>query len=122
MSDFRPWHLLVATNMLLLAGLVWSNVQSATPDAEIIRAKSIEIVNDAGHVVAQLHVGEDGGGNIRLRNGAGEVRVKLGASDSGAGLLLMDQNTEPGASLTTRDSGPGLTLSKAGAAPVMIAP
>jgi hypothetical protein len=70
MGDFRPWHLLVATNMLLLAGLVWSNVQSATPDAEIIRAKSVE----------------------------------------------------PGASLTTRDSEPGLTLSKAGAAPVMIAP
>ena len=122
MTNLRPWHLLLATNVLTLALLGWSSVQSQTPTGDVLRVKGIEIVNDAGLVVAQLHVGTDGGGNVRLRNGSGEVRVKLGASDTGSGLLLMDNATEPVVSLAARDAGPGLTLTKAGKTPLTVAP
>jgi hypothetical protein len=78
---------------------------------DLVQARLIELVDERGQVRAQLHIGADGGGNLRLRNGQGEVRVKLDATVDGAGLLLMDQATEPGVRLATDRSGPSLKLS-----------
>ncbi len=72
-----------------------AKAQAPAQVQEVLRAKLIELVSASGQVVAQLHVGEDGGGNLRLSNGSGSVRVKLGATPDGAGLILMDSHTEP---------------------------
>jgi hypothetical protein len=61
----------------------------------VLRAQAIELVDKKGQVVAQLHTGEDGGGNLRLRSGDGVVRVKLGGTADGSGFLLFDKEAEP---------------------------
>ena len=120
----RSGHLLVATNVVLLAALIGSNALSQSPPetADLLRARLIELVDDRGEVRAQLHIGEGGGGNLRLRNGQGEVRVKLGATADGAGLLLANELTEPGLVLLTKGSEASLTLRDPGKAERTITP
>jgi hypothetical protein len=105
---------LIAGNAVLALALMWTTTQSQTPPPvqDVIRAKLIELVNDNGDVVGQLYLGEGGSGQIRLRNAGGEVRVKLGPSNdgTGAGLLLMDRNTEPAVILRAAEAGAELTL------------
>ncbi len=64
-----------------------------------------------GNVRGQLFLGPDGGGNIRLRAPNGEVRVKIGATVEGGGLMFADKNTEPAVQLrASGKAGPNLTL------------
>lgn len=77
----------------------------------VVRAQAIELVDGQGNVRAQLFLGEDGSGNMRLRDAKGEVRVKLGTSvEGGTGLLLLDKNTEPAVQIGTDKTGTRLTL------------
>jgi hypothetical protein len=105
---------LIAGNAILALALMWTSAQSQTPPEthDVLRAKLIELVNDSGDVVGQLFLGEGGSGQIRLRNAAGEVRVKLGASNDGAGasLVMMDANTEPAVILSAKAGESSLTL------------
>jgi hypothetical protein len=80
----------------------------------ILRAQEIVLVDRNGQTVAQLYVGEDGGGNLRLRSGDGMVRVKLGATAEGAGLILFDRETEPAVWLASKQSGASITLAEKG--------
>ncbi|MEQ1769362.1 MAG: hypothetical protein ABL879_05935 [Devosia sp.] len=106
--------LLLAANVLVMGGLAITTAQSQTevPVEDVLRAKLIELVNDKGDVVAELHAGEDGSGQLRLRNGNGDVRVKLGPSDSGAGasLTLMDARTDPAVLLASGAEGARLLI------------
>jgi hypothetical protein len=91
------WSALTALNFALLLGS-WSTTGQADGEVHptVLRAQAIELVDARGEVRVQLHLGDDGSGNIRLRDGRGQVRVKLGTSADGAtGLLLMDQSVEP---------------------------
>jgi hypothetical protein len=105
---------LVAINAVLATALTWTSAQSQTPPPvhDVLRARLIELVNDNGDVVGQFYPGEGGGGQIRLRNADGEVRVKLGAANDGrgAGLVLMDARTEPVVVLASAASGSRLEL------------
>jgi hypothetical protein len=105
---------LLAGNALLALSLLWSTAQSQTPAPvqDVLRAKLIELVNDNGDVVGQFYLGEGGSGQLRLRNGHGDVRVKLGPSNdgSGAALVLMDARTEPVVVVAAEKDGATLTL------------
>ena len=105
---------LIAGNAVLALALMWTSAQSQTPPPvqDVVRAKLIELVNDNGDVVGQLFLGEGGSGQIRLRNGSGEVRVKLGVSNDGdgAGLIMMDKNTDPAVVLRASAEGASLLL------------
>jgi uncharacterized protein (DUF58 family) len=114
---------LLAAN--LLAGepmTLNSQAQAAAPIHDVLRARQVDLVAANGSVVAQLYAGEDGAGNIRLRSGNGEVRVKLGASADGAGLILMNQNTEPAASLSVAPAQVALRLTQADKGTRVVAP
>ena len=78
--------------------------------------ESLRVVNERGEVRAQLYLGEDGGGNIRLRGKTGDVRVKLGVStDGNTGLLVLDENVSPAVQLVTSPSeGTSLSLKEKG--------
>jgi hypothetical protein len=120
--------LLAAVAVLLVAHLfrpasVIPAVQAAsqkTPD--VLRAQGFELVDKEGKVVAQLHVGEDGGGNIRLRSGDGMVRVKLGATADGSALLLFDKEAEPALWLASNKSETSATLAQKGKAKKVFKP
>jgi len=108
----RLSYVLAISNAFLLAGLIWTGAQSQpqAPVAGVLRARLIELVDANGRTRAQLHLGEDGGGNLRLYGGNGEVRVKLGGTTAGGGLILMDARTEPVVLLAADERGPALTL------------
>ncbi|MFZ1324576.1 MAG: hypothetical protein WAT67_00890 [Candidatus Contendobacter sp.] len=114
---------LLALNLAASLGFL-PNTRTATTHTthEVIRAKLIELVSADGRIVGQLHTAEDGSANLRLRNGSGEVRVKLGASENGAGLILMDGATQPGVWLTAAASGTALTLADPGKPKRVITP
>ncbi len=89
-------------------------VADSTEVPKVIRAQAIELVDERGQVRAQLHLGEDGGGNLRLRSGDGTVRVKLAGTVDGSGLLLFDKEAEPALWLAANKSGTSLTIAQKG--------
>jgi hypothetical protein len=120
----RTTQVLLASIALLLAihllrGLPPTPAVEASESEEatvpaVLRAQAIELTNKDGKVVVQLFTGEDGGGNLRMRSGKGVVRVKLGATDDGSGLVLMDKDVEPAIRLATDAAGASLTLTEKG--------
>ena len=103
---------ITAINLMLVAS-TWtgSRAVASREDPKVIRAQSIELVDARGEVRLQLHLGEDGSGNLRIRDGNGKVRVKLGTSAAGAtGLRLMDQSVEPTISMMAGKTGSSITL------------
>jgi hypothetical protein len=118
----RTTHVLLAGVLALLIAHLFRPAR-ARPDERatgagqapaVLRARAIELVDQRGRVVAQLHVGEDGGGNLRLRSADGSVRVKLGATADGSGLLLFDKHVEPAVWLVANESGTSATLAEKG--------
>lgn len=116
----RTTHVLLAALVLLLAANLMrfarptAEAQEAEAIPSVLRAQAIELMDGQGRVVAQLYVGEDGGGNLRLRSGDGTVRVKLGATSDGSGLLLLDKDAEAAVSLATNKDGTSITLAQKG--------
>ncbi|MEX2138047.1 MAG: hypothetical protein WD894_02210 [Pirellulales bacterium] len=113
--------LLTAVFVLLVAHLFRSapavdiaGAKEAGNPPEVIRAQGFELVNKQGKVVAQLYIGEQGGGNIRLRSADGTIRVKLGANDEGSSLLLCDDRAEPAVRLASDKTGTSATLAEKG--------
>lgn len=129
MKERTTQVLLIAVCVLLAAHLirpivmpVFAQKGDGGPVSEVLRARSIELVNQEGKVVAQLHVGDDGGGNIRLRSGNGMVRAKFGATAEGSGLLLFDTEAEPSVCLRAGKAGTSVTLAEKGKEQRVFAP
>jgi hypothetical protein len=106
--------LLLATTAnaaMLLGSWAVSHHSARGRDPQVIRAQLIELVDANGTVRGQLHLGEDGSGQLRLRDGRGRVAVKLGGRRAGGGaLLLMDPSVEPAVVLTAGEPSPSITL------------
>lgn len=107
MRTQRLFVALTLVNSLLLLILLGVAMAPTNPTDKVapsvVRAQAIELVDGEGNVRGQLYLGADGGGNLRLRAPNGEVRVKLGGTNDGSGLVLMDHATEPVVQLTARD-------------------
>ncbi len=112
--------MLTAVNLTVAISVIYRPVWDKPVVAEslqipkVIRAQAIELVDERGQVRAQLHLGEDGGGNLRLRSGDGTVRVKLAGTTDGSGLLLFDKEAEPAVWLAATKSGTSVTLAEKG--------
>ena len=104
---------LLCANLVLLLG-VWLLGRSAGAQAvpSVLRARAIELVDDRGLVRAQLDVESSGEVVFRLRDASGTIRVKVGASEEGSGLVLLDEATEPGIHMLAKRGGTSLTLAK----------
>jgi hypothetical protein len=57
-----------------------------------------------------------------LCDAKGTIRVKLGASESGSGLLLLEDRTEFGVQLVANRNGTAVTLAEKGKEKRVIAP
>jgi hypothetical protein len=115
MKPQRLVHGLAGINVVLLTALlVQGHRASAASDSGTVRARAIELVDERGRIRAQLNVEADGETVFRLRDAAGEIRVKLGANGDGSGLLLVDGSTEPGIHMLAQSSGTSLTLTAKG--------
>lgn len=89
---------------------------------EIVRARTIELVDEAGRTHASLKMEGDGSSVFRMFDSTGTIRVKIGASNSGSGLLLLDDETEPAVHILAGDSGTSLTLAERGKERRILAP
>src|SRR5688500_15505914 len=69
----------------------------------IVRARAIELVDDQGRVRASLNVATNGEAVFRMRDEKEVIRLKIGASEKGSALLLLDATTNPGLHVLARD-------------------
>jgi hypothetical protein len=94
---------LTAVNLVLLSltlpRVLSSSAQSAGP---VLRGRALELVDDRGTLRTRLNVEPGGQVVLRLLDQNGTIRVKLGAGTDGSGLVLTDENTEPGIHLIAR--------------------
>jgi hypothetical protein len=119
----RTTQAMLAVVILLLLALLARDVlkgstvmaQDANQISPVVRARGFELVDERGQVRAQIYLGDDGGGNIRLRDATGVVRIKLGASTQGyTGLLVLDEEVNPAIHIVTDKSGTSLSLAEKG--------
>jgi hypothetical protein len=76
----------------------------------VLRAQRIELVDERGIVRARLNTESNGEVMLRLMNQQGEIRVKLGASSEGSGLILMNDLAQPGVHMLAQPAGATVTL------------
>lgn len=115
------------TQLLLAAIAVLLAAQFLRPAAErqaeagdgpdvpaVLRARTIELVDDRGQVRASLKVAPEGEAVFRLMDARGTIRFKAGAAEDGTGLLLLDDRTEPAIHLLAKREGTTLSLTEKG--------
>ena len=91
--------------VLLILALTQLRSTRAEPSSPILRVRTLELVDGRGQVRSRLNVESDGEVIFRLLDRNGTIRVKLGASEEGSGLLLLDETTEPGVHIVARRAG-----------------
>lgn len=107
--------------LILVLGLALSGAHATQITQQTLRAHVIELVDVQGQVRAQFNVEASGEVVFRLRDAKGNIRVKLGASEAGAGFVLLDDQTEPRVHLLAQQNGTSLTLTgKEGAKRVLV--
>jgi hypothetical protein len=103
--------LTVVNLALVLVNLARSSSPGQQAERSVLRARAIELAGEGGQIRAQLTVESNGEAVFRMRDAKGTVRVKLGASEDGSGLVLLNESTEPGVHiLAKREGGTSLTL------------
>ena len=120
MKAERTQVLLAAAGLVLVVLLLRVSVPPAARAEEpgkvpvVIRAGMFELVDEQGNTRANLKVEAGGEVVFRLKDAKGTIRVKLGASEEGAGLLLLDDRTEPAVHILANRTGTTVTLAEKG--------
>lgn len=126
MRAYRLPLLLSAMNLALLGWLTLTASHTVSGQADpaavqpVLRANTIELVDTGGVVRAHLLVTEDGETLLRMRDANGHVRVKLGASEDGSGMLLANRDAQPGLHVLAKRGATSLTLTDSGGQPRVI--
>ncbi len=111
MKSQRIAVLLSSVNIVIL-GLILLRVSSAPALADtgsqqqvsVLRGTALELVDRQNQVRASIDVDTSGDVLLRLRDRTGAIRVKLGAGESGSGLLLVEAS-EPAVHVIARRTG-----------------
>jgi hypothetical protein len=75
-----------------------------------ITVNEFELVDKNGQQRVSIRAEEDGEVVLRLRDSKGTIRVKLGASENGSGLVLVDDQTNVGIHALAKKDVTTLTL------------
>ncbi len=111
MKNQRLTVAITAVNITILIFVLAQARSDATQNvAPALRARSLQLVDERGQVRAQFDVESNGEAVFRLRDAKGAIRVKLGASEDGSGLLLLNEATEPGVHILSKRAGASVTL------------
>jgi hypothetical protein len=105
------------TSVLLALNIIVLLFMAASPQRDRfdkITVKEFELVDAAGKQRVSIKVEEGEEVVFRLRDAKGEIRLKMDAGENGSGLLLLDENTEPGVHMLAKKSGSKITVSGAG--------
>jgi hypothetical protein len=96
--------------VILLATFTQARVIGAQNPNPVLRGRALELVDEDGRMRARLNVESDGQVVFRLLDQRGTIRVKLGASEDGSGLVLANDATEPGVHILAKADGSSLRL------------
>lgn len=100
-----------ALNLVLFVFLLNQAPSKAEPNIPpVLQARAFELVGEDGQVRAQLNVEPGGEVVFRLRHAKGTIRTKLGASEKGSGLVLLDDRTEATVQVRANQAGGNMTL------------
>lgn len=121
-ADRLAVALTVINFVLLIIVLAQSRVIATQTIPQVLRVRAFELVDENGEVRAQFNVEANGEVVFRLRDEKGTVRVKMGASEEGSGLLLINHLTEPGVQILADQNGSSLTLTEEGGAKRVVEP
>jgi hypothetical protein len=111
MASNRSFVALVVINVVVLLAVLAAEVTASDQSvAPLLRARSLELVDIGGKTRARINVESTGDVVFRLMDENGTIRVKIGASKSGSGLVLLNDTTEVGVHLLANDAGSSLRL------------
>ena len=96
--------------LIALIFIVTQSKQAGQSVAPVIRAQQIELVDKNGKTRASLKIEDDETTVFRLLDKTGTIRVKLGASKDGSGLVLLNDSTEVGIQALAQQKGAVLKL------------
>ena len=94
--------------VIVLIVLVASKSDQQTFDK--ISVREFELVDKNGQQRVSIRVEPEGEVVFRMRDKSGAIRVKLGASESGSGLVLLDQQTNPAIHALAKENAASLTV------------
>ena len=115
MNANRSALVLTVINVAILLFLLLDGRRMAQrTEFETLRVRAIELLDERGQVRAQLDVEESGEVVFRLRDEQGVIRVKMGASSDGSGLVLLNEQTQPGIQIYAQRGDTRLTLTGQG--------
>lgn len=98
-------------NVLLFIFLMAQSPSTAQQDVvPVVRTRAFELVDDNDKVRAQFNVEKTGEVVFRLRDSKGTIRSKFAASETGAGLVLMDDRTEATVQIRSNQEGGNMIL------------
>ena len=115
---------LAAINLALLVFLLSrAGPAVAQGSGPVLRGSALELSDAQGQIRTRINVEEPGGEVVlRLLDQTGTIRVKLGASTDGSGLVLLNDATEPGVQLLAKSSGSSIKLREKGSQEEVITP
>lgn len=123
MKTQRPLLVLTLLNLVLLFCLAAQRAPEPRTDVQpVIRAQVIELVDANGKVRASMLVEPGGEAVFRMRDAGENIRVKIGASEAGSGLLLLNDATEPGLHALAKDGHTSLKLTNQDGAQKLVEP
>ena len=124
MNTNRPALILTIINFILLIALLAQSRLIATQRIpEVLRVRAFQLVDENGEVRAQLNVdGTNGEVIFRMMDQEGTIRVKMGASEQGSGLVLLNELTEPGVHILAQQGNTSLTITDQSGAKQVIEP
>jgi hypothetical protein len=96
--------------VLLLAVVLHDRPADAKGPPGVLRARALQIVDGHGRVRALLKTFADGQVVLKLSDANGLIRAKLGAGQTGSGIVLADETTEPGVHILASRDGTWISL------------
>lgn len=109
MKSKRTIAALVVINLAVLI-FVFAEKGSALEYGSILRGRGLELVDTGGQTRVRISMEARGEVVLRLFDEGGKIRVKLGASKDGSGLVLLNDSTEVGVHLLAKNTGSSLKL------------
>ena len=94
---------------LLLIVTAFTNVQPEQTQS-VVRAQLIELVDKNGKVRASLKIEEEEETVFRIMDSSGTIRVKIGGGQDGSGIVLLNEETNPGVHILAKGIKTSLTL------------
>ena len=99
---------ILAASILAVLLLIASSPQRDS--FEKITVKEFELVDKSGKERATIKIEDSGEIVLRLRDSKGNVRVKVGASQDGSGLVLLNGDTNPGVHVLAKTAGSSISV------------